>query len=90
MNSLGEKNNLMKDRLVRWLNQFLMLDVFLVLFSFFWLAIAVVGRSMGVPLGLDLWYSLWEPVFTPAIGLLMAGALLSGLASQISKRLNSN
>ena len=89
MSSLGE-NNLMKDRLVRWLNQFLMLDVFLVLLSFFWLAIAVVGRSLGVPLGLDLWYSLWEPVFTPAIGLLMAGALLSGLASQISKRLNSN
>ena len=80
----------MKDRLVRWLNQFLMLDVFLVLLSFFWLAIAVVGHSIGVPLGLDLWYRLWEPVFTPAIGLLMAGALLSGLASQISKRLNSN
>lgn len=89
MSSLGE-DNLMKDRLVRWLNQFLMLDVFLVLLSFFWLAIAVVGRSIGVPLGLDLWYRLWEPVFTPAIGLLMAGALLSGLASQISKRLNSN
>ena len=87
--SLGE-DNLMKDRLVRWLNQFLMVDVFLVLLSFFWLAIAVVGRSIGVPLGLDLWYRLWEPVFTPAIGLLMAGALLSGLASQISKWLNPN
>ena len=89
VNSLCE-NNPMKDRLIRWLNQFLMLDVFLVLLSFFWLAIAVVGRSIGVPLGLDLWYRLWEPVFTPAIGLLMAGALLSGLASQISKRFNSN
>ncbi|HAA32149.1 MAG TPA: hypothetical protein DCE56_36155 [Cyanobacteria bacterium UBA8553] len=80
----------MKERLIRWLNQFLMLDVFLVLLSFFWLAIAVIGRSLGVPLGLDLWYRLWEPVFTPAIGLLMAGALFSGLISQISKRLNSN
>ncbi|HEY9597111.1 MAG TPA: hypothetical protein V6D33_05525, partial [Cyanophyceae cyanobacterium] len=57
--------------------------------SFFWLAIAVIGRSVGVPLGLDLWYSLWEPVFTPAIGILMAGALLSGLINQISKRLQS-
>lgn len=80
----------MKERLIRWLNQFLMLDVFLVLLSFFWLAIAVIGRSLGVPLGLDLWYRLWEPVFTPAIGILMAGALMSGLISQISKRLNSN
>jgi hypothetical protein len=80
----------MKDRLIRWLNQFLVMDVFLVLLSFFWLAIAVIGRSVGVPLGLDLWYRLWEPLFTPAIGLLMAGALMSGLISQISKRLNSN
>ncbi|MFB8790043.1 MAG: hypothetical protein U7123_14585 [Potamolinea sp.] len=80
----------MKDKLIGWLNQLLVVDVFLVLLSFFWLAIAVVGRSLGVPLGLDIWYRLWEPVFTPAIGILMAGALLSGLINQISKRLNSN
>lgn len=80
----------MKERMIYWLNQVLVADVFLVLLSFFWLAIAVVGRSLNIPLGLDLWYRLWEPVFTPAIGLLMGGALLSGLISQISKRLNSN
>ncbi len=81
---------MMKEQLIHWLNQLLMADVFLVLLSFFWLAIAVVGRSLGLPLGLDLWYRLWEPVFTPAIGILMAGAILSGVISQISKRLNSN
>jgi hypothetical protein len=80
----------MNDRLISWLNQLLMVDVFLVLLSFFWFAIAVVGRSLGVPLGLDLWYRLWEPVFTPAIGILMAGALLSGLISWVSKRLKTN
>jgi hypothetical protein len=81
---------MMKEQLIHWLNQLLMADVFLVLLSFFWLAIAVVGRSLGLPLGLDLWYRLWEPVFTPAIGILMAGAILSGLINQISKRLKSN
>ena len=80
----------MNDRLISWLNQLLMVNVFLVLLSFFWFAIAVVGRSLGVPLGLDLWYRLWEPVFTPAIGILMAGALLSGLISWVSKRLKTN
>lgn len=80
----------MKDRLIGWLNQLLVIDVFLVLLSFFWLAIAVFGRSVGVPLGLDLWYRLWEPVFTPAIGILMGGAILSGLISWVSKRLNPN
>ncbi len=79
----------MKDKLLSWLNLFLMADVFVVLFSFFWLAIAVLGRSMNLSLGLDLWYKLWEPVFTPAIGLLMGGALLSGLVSQINKRLRA-
>ncbi|NEO08825.1 hypothetical protein [Moorena sp. SIO3I8] len=80
----------MKEQLLRWLNQILMLDVFLVLLSFFWFAIALVGRSVGIPLGLELWYSLWEPVFTPAIGVLMAGAIVSGLINQIYKRLTSN
>lgn len=67
-----------------------MIDAFVVLLSFFWFAIAVVGRSFGVSLGLEVWYSLWEPVFTPAIGLLMAGALLSGIISWVSKRFLSS
>ena len=76
----------MKERLLEWLNVVLMVDLFLVLLSFLWLAVAVAGRAAKVPLGLDLWYKLWEPVFTPALGILMAGALLSGAISWVSKR----
>ncbi|PSB07981.1 hypothetical protein C7B76_27180 [filamentous cyanobacterium CCP2] len=79
----------MKDKFLEWLNLALVANIFLVLFSFFWLVIAVVGRSFGVPLGLDLWYQLWEPVFTPAIGILMAGAIVSGIASWVRKRFDS-
>ncbi|KKD37462.1 MAG: hypothetical protein WAN66_09725 [Limnoraphis robusta] len=79
----------MKELFLTWLNRLLVFDVFLVLFSFFWLVLAVVGRSLDLSLGLDLWYKLWEPVFTPALGILMGGAILSGIISQISKRLNS-
>jgi len=79
----------MKDKFFQWLNLVLMVNLFLVLLSFFWLAAAVVGRSAGVPLGLDLWYKLWEPVFTPAIGLLMAGALISGISSWVNKQLSA-
>lgn len=78
---------LMKDRFFQWLNWALVANLFLVLLSFFWFAIALIGRATNVPLGLDLWYRLWEPVFTPAIGILMAGALVSGLASWVAKRL---
>ncbi|HEY9816627.1 MAG TPA: hypothetical protein V6D20_12635 [Candidatus Obscuribacterales bacterium] len=78
----------MKDRIVGWINLALMANLFLVLFSFAWLAIAVIGKGFGASLGLDLWYRLWEPLFTPAIGILMIGALLSGIISWVSKRLN--
>lgn len=79
----------MRQNFLEWLNLALMANLFLVLFSFFWLAIAVIGRSAGLSLGLDLWYKLWEPVFTPAIGILMAGAILSGVAGWVSHRLGS-
>jgi len=80
----------MKDRLFTWLNRLLVADVFLVLLGFAWFAIALLGRATDLPLGWELWYSLWQPVFTPAIGLLIAGAILSGLASWLNKRLNPN
>lgn len=76
----------MKEKLLQWLDRALMLDLFLVLASFFWFAIALIGRWADVPLGLDLWYDLWEPVFTPALGILMLGAIANGIIRQISKR----
>lgn len=79
----------MKEKFLEWLNLALMANMFLVLFSFFWLAIAVLGHVFNIPLGLDLWYKLWEPVFTPAIGILMLGALLSGVTSWINKKFAS-
>jgi len=76
----------MKEKLLNWLNLALMANLFLVLASFLWFAIAVVGRSAKVSLGLDIWYQLWQPLFQPAIGILMLGALLSGLASWLSRK----
>ena len=75
----------MKEQFLKWLNIFLVADVFLVLLSFFWFAIAVIGRSSGIPLGFDLWYQLWEPLFTPAIGILMLGAILSWVINKTSQ-----
>ncbi len=76
----------MKDKFFNWLNFILVADVFLVLFGFAWLAVAAIGQATGVPLGLDLWYKLWQPVFNPAIGILMAGALISGIISWVSQK----
>ncbi|MEL6138811.1 MAG: hypothetical protein AAFR42_15550 [Cyanobacteria bacterium J06628_6] len=76
----------LQNRLMGWLNTALMVNLFFVLASFCWFALALLGRSAHVNLGFDLWYRLWDPVFMPSIGILMAGAILSGIASWISKK----
>jgi hypothetical protein len=61
-----------------WLDLALMADVFLVMAAALWFALAVLSHSRGIEAPLHLFQQLWEPLFTPAIGLLMAAALLSG------------
>jgi TRAP-type C4-dicarboxylate transport system permease small subunit len=80
----------MKDQISRIISWILVVDLGLVLASFGWLVAAVVGRSMNVNLGLDLWYSLWNPLILPAISILMAGAIASGVMGWISRRLNAD
>lgn len=76
----------MKEKLLNWLNTALMLNLFFVLAAFGWFAAAVVGRSLNFPLGLELWYTLWQPVFNPAIGILMLGAIASGVVSWFNRK----
>jgi hypothetical protein len=67
---------------VAWLKQqldrLLVLDVFLVIGGALWFAVAVVLHGQGVDQPLELFQTLWQPLFTPAISVLMAAALLSG------------
>jgi TRAP-type C4-dicarboxylate transport system permease small subunit len=80
----------MKEKFLNWLNIILVADVFLVLLGFGWFAIAVIGNASGVHLGLDVWHKLWIPLFNPAIGILMGGAILSGIISWVSKKFSAN
>ncbi|HIK26288.1 MAG: hypothetical protein P3X23_002250 [Thermosynechococcus sp. Uc] len=68
------------------LNWLLVADTFFVLASFGWFVIALVGRSFALPLGFDLWLSLWQPLFMPAIGILMVAALISGALNYVQNR----
>ena len=83
----------MKEQLVTWINRLLVADVFLVLFGFIWFAIAVVGKSLNIPLGFDLWYKLWQPLFNPAIGILFLGVFatwgINKVAEFSSKKTNN-
>jgi hypothetical protein len=66
------------QRLRNLIDRLLVADVFLVLAGALWFAAAVLLHSQGVEAPLAIFQRLWEPLFTPAIGLLMAAALLSG------------
>ena len=57
----------------------LVVDVFVVIAGAIWFAVAVTLHSQHIEAPLELFQRLWEPLFTPAIGLLMGAALLSGV-----------
>ena len=80
----------MKEKLLVWLDLFLVADVFVVILGFIWFAAAVVGKSIGIPLGWDIWYQLWQPLFNPAIGILFAGAFLSWGIKKIGEKLGKS
>ena len=66
------------DGLRALLDRLLVADVFLVLAGALWFGLAVILHSQGVEAPLQTFQGLWQPLFTPAIGLLMGAALLSG------------
>jgi Mn2+/Fe2+ NRAMP family transporter len=70
----------------RWLDRLLVLDVFVVLAGALWFAAAVVASSQGLEAPLRQFQRLWEPLFTPAIGLLIAAALVNGISSWWQRR----
>ncbi|HEY9877236.1 MAG TPA: hypothetical protein V6D29_02210 [Leptolyngbyaceae cyanobacterium] len=80
----------MRDQINRIISWVLVVDLFLVLVAFAWFMAAVLGKSMNLDLGLDLWYSLWNPLILPAISVLMAGAIASGVVGWIGKKFDPN
>ena len=64
----------------------LVVDVFVVIAGAIWFAVAVTLHSQHIEAPLELFQRLWEPLFTPAFGLLMAAALLSGVLGWWQRR----
>ncbi|GAB4210851.1 MAG: hypothetical protein OHK0012_02200 [Synechococcales cyanobacterium] len=72
----------------QWLNTLLVADLFLVLAGFIWFVLAIVTTYAGIPVVYKLWVQLWFPLFQPALGILMAGAVVSGLWQWLERRRN--
>ncbi|GIL59515.1 hypothetical protein Vafri_14282 [Volvox africanus] len=70
------------------LDKLLIADFFLVLFILAWLAAGVAQNAVNggnSPL-LDAWYPLWPLLWQPALGVLMAGALVSGALGWLKEK----
>ena len=65
-----------------WVNKALMVDLFLVFFFFAWFVLAVIAEKVHLHLGLLVWQSLWLPLIQPVLGIMMGGAILSGIISK--------
>jgi hypothetical protein len=74
------------QRLKGGLDTLLVIDVFVVIAGALWFGLAVLLHTRQIEAPLTLFQALWEPLFTPAIGLLMAAALLSGVLSWWQRR----
>lgn len=70
------------DKFYFWLNKVLLLDVFLVFFFFVWFLAAAIASNSGLEFGMGIWQQLWMPVIQPALGLVMLGAITSGVVKK--------
>jgi len=67
------------------INKILLLDVLLVAIFFLWFIVALAAESLHWHLGWQLWQSLWQPVIQPALGLVMLGAIATGIVNKLKK-----
>ena len=73
----------------RWLDRLLMLNVLVVFLGAGFFAVAVVTQSQGKNAPMDLFQQLWQPLFTPAISVLIMAALTSGILSWWQRRVQN-
>ena len=70
----------------RWLDRLLMLNVLVVLLGAVFFTVAVLSQSQGSDGPMDLFQQLWQPLFTPAISVLIMAAVTSGILSWWQRR----
>ena len=70
----------------RWLDRLLMLNLLAVLLGAGFFGLAVLAQLQGRQGPMDLVQQLWQPLFAPAISLLIMAALLNGLLSWWKRR----
>jgi len=70
----------------RWLDRLLMLNLLAVFLGAVVFAVAVLAQLQGNQALMDRVQQLWQPLFAPAISLLIMAALVNGILSWWQRR----
>jgi len=72
-------------------DSFLIADFFFVLAALVWLAAGIASKFILKTESVYLaWYALWPVLFQPALGLLMLGAIISGVSGWMKEKGEGN
>ena len=74
----------------RWLDRLLMLNLLAVFVGAVFFGVAVLAQLQGQQGLMDLVQQLWQPLFAPAISLLIMAALLNGILSWWQRRVQQS
>ncbi len=78
------------ETLRKWLNNILIADAFLVMAGFSWFVFSITGAFLGFPSFYRFWIKFWFPLFQPAIGILIVGAVASGVWGWAVRKLEAS
>ena len=73
----------------RWIDRLLMLNVLVVFLGAGFFGIAVLAQTQGRDQPMNLFQQLWQPLFTPAISLVIMAALISGILRWWQRRMQT-
>ena len=80
-------NFILKFDFKKYLDNFLLCNLFIVIFSSLFFIFSLIMEINGKPIFLDLFRKIWEPFILPAITILISSTLFIAIISWLKKKL---
>ncbi len=76
----------LQTRIKRIIDNFLLINLFVVIFFAIFFIFAVIMEFNGVPSLLNIFQKLWNPLVVPLITILIVSSLLNGINSWLRRK----
>ena len=80
-------NFILKFDFKKYLDNFLLCNLFIVIFSAFYFIFSLIMEINGKSIFLDFFRRIWEPLILPTISILISSSLLIAIISWLKKKL---